>query len=672
MPRRTSTPDHCWEVYKALAHFARFFNQALQRLDEEEVKDVWTCGHESLVANDLLSTGTWQVIASWLWKRPAHINILESCAFVTLLKHLATRGGGVRFSALLDSRVAKGSISKGRSSAYALSPALRRAAAIQVAFGLYPSLGFAPTRLNVADDPTRDQRLREPAAHSILPFLSPHAVRELHAVGFSRTCASWLRLAILLMHLGVNEACNFASPVSALEPLWTFGLHGLQWIFGLLSAFLASCLAVWICMGLRRCHCRIVAWFWIWHSLCLPSSPFYYFGLDSCPSASHSSSPLVGTPWASTQRSIFCFSSCFHLSHGVAAAPLTPAGAEESEKAQRRAGVALIADRVLRPQTRTRREQLLDMFESWLLVNQRLTLEQLLNRHECDADFVSETLVAYGKELYYAGKPYGRYSETINAVAAKRPTLKRLLVGAWDLAFAWVTDEPHAHHPAMPLSVVLAFSGLALLWGWPVEASLLLMTWTGILRIGEALAALRKDLVLPQDAAPGTWFALLQIRQPKTRGSAARHQSARIDPADVVALLTATFGKLPRESRLWPFSGQTLRRRFQMLQRALGLPLVKIGGQAPFDLASLRPGGATFLLQRFEDAELVRRRGRWLSGRVMEIYLQEVSVATYVDRMPPKAFSRISGLSASFKDILQKAIFLSESSIPATCWPRLF
>ena len=178
MPRRTSTPDHCWEVYKALAHFARFFNQALQRLDEEEVKDVWTCGHESLVANDLLSTGTWQVIASWLWKRPAHINILESCAFVTLLKHLATRGGGVRFSALLDSRVAKGSISKGRSSAYALSPALRRAAAIQVAFGLYPSLGFAPTRLNVADDPTRDQRLREPAAHSILPFLSPHAVRE--------------------------------------------------------------------------------------------------------------------------------------------------------------------------------------------------------------------------------------------------------------------------------------------------------------------------------------------------------------------------------------------------------------------------------------------------------------------------------------------------------------
>ena len=81
---------------------------------------------------------------------------------------------------------------------------------------------------------------------------------------------------------------------------------------------------------------------------------------------------------------------------------------------------------------------------------------------------------------------------------------------AWDLAFAWQADEPREHHPAMPLSVLLAICSLALLWGWPHEAAIFAMTWSGILRIGETLAATREDLILPCDAAPGTSFALSQ------------------------------------------------------------------------------------------------------------------------------------------------------------------
>ena len=76
---------------------------------------------------------------------------------------------------------------------------------------------------------------------------------------------------------------------------------------------------------------------------------------------------------------------------------------------------------------------------------------------DVDAEYVAELLVCFGEELYYAGKPYGRYSETINAVAARRPTIRKSLVAAWDLAFSWVTDEPGAHHPAMRLAVLLAF-----------------------------------------------------------------------------------------------------------------------------------------------------------------------------------------------------------------------
>ena len=62
--------------------------------------------------------------------------------------------------------------------------------------------------------------------------------------------------------------------------------------------------------------------------------------------------------------------------------------------------------------------------------------------------------------------------------------------------------------------------------------------------VKDSLAATRGDLVLPGEGAPGVSFALLQIHQSKTCGVAARHQAPRIDPQDVVRLLTAAFGKL--------------------------------------------------------------------------------------------------------------------------------
>ena len=247
-----------------------------------------------------------------------------------------------------------------------------------------------------------------------------------------------------------------------------------------------------------------------------------------------------------------------------------------------------------------------------------------------------------------------------------------MLVSAWDLAFAWVTDEPTSHHPAMPLSVLLAFSATALLWGWPTEAAILLMTWCGICRVGEVLGALRRDLVLPRDSVPGIEYSLLQIRQPKTRGSAARHQAARIDPADVNLLLDAVFKYKPLDERLWMLSPSTLRKRFGMLQKALGLPCDKTDSFKPYDLGSLRPGGATFLLQKFEDSELVRRRGRWLSSRVLEIYLQEVAVATFSNRLPPGVYDKILKLSQAFPSVLTRALYFLETAIPPNAWPRLW
>ena len=81
-----------------------------------------------------------------------------------------------------------------------------------------------------------------------------------------------------------------------------------------------------------------------------------------------------------------------------------------------------------------------------------------------------------------------------------------------------------------------------LMWGWLTEAAIFGLAWCGLLRIGEALEANRADLIL------GTAFALLQVRTPKTRGRAARHQAVRIDPVDIMQLLGMAFSGLPSEA----------------------------------------------------------------------------------------------------------------------------
>ena len=99
------------------------------------------------------------------------MHVLESHAILALQRMIARRGGGCRSFAMSDSRVAKGSHAKGRSSALALRPSLMKTAAIQVAFGIYMSYGFAPTKLNIADCPTRDLELH-PTDRLSIDFLS--------------------------------------------------------------------------------------------------------------------------------------------------------------------------------------------------------------------------------------------------------------------------------------------------------------------------------------------------------------------------------------------------------------------------------------------------------------------------------------------------------------------
>ena len=223
----------------------------------------------------------------------------------------------------------------------------------------------------------------------------------------------------------------------------------------------------------------------------------------------------------------------------------------------------------------------------------------------------------------------------------------------------------------MPLSVLLAISSLALLWGWVREACVTLMSWTGLLRIGEVFSAVRDDLILPRDAAQSERCCLQKIHQPKTRGPAAKHQVAKIDFPDVVSLLDATYKRCDFHEKLWPWSPETMRARFKQLQSSLGLRVTREGGHVPYELSSLRPGGATFFLRQTEDGEFVRRKGRWLSTKVLEIYIQEAVVATYQSRLSDQSRKDIEILAGRFHEILKISVANLNAHIPKNLWPQM-
>ena len=73
---------------------------------------------------------------------------------------------------------------------------------------------------------------------------------------------------------------------------------------------------------------------------------------------------------------------------------LEPQGHEESRRADRRSATNLVADRVLKTQTRDRRALLLGEFDAWLIANHQISVRQLLDGRDTDAETVSDLLVA--------------------------------------------------------------------------------------------------------------------------------------------------------------------------------------------------------------------------------------------------------------------------------------
>lgn len=249
-----------------------------------------------------------------------------------------------------------------------------------------------------------------------------------------------------------------------------------------------------------------------------------------------------------------------------------------------------------------------------------------------------------------------------------RPLVRRSLQQAWDLTFLWNSHEPAEHHIAVPFQNLVALISASFLWGWRREGAIFALAFGALLRIGEVTSALRRDLVLPSDVDETTDYVLLRISEPKTRYRAARHQAAKLEQVDLIEVVKIGFAKLMPHEPLWNFSNSTLRSRLLKLLGRLALPTRDSSRIKAISLASFRLGGAMWLMTATESAELVRRRGRWASFRIMEIYLQEVMAVTYMNEISREAYTKVMQAFSVFGDILAAVQKFDRACMPEATW----
>lgn len=599
----------------------------------EEENSLRVGGLENQLVNEVAIAAPWEVVASWTFRKPSHINILEEAVLLRLVNRLGRRSLPSRIVALVDSHVVRGATSKGRTSSRALSSVLRRVCAGCVAYGLYLVLPFCPTRLNVSDDPSRGVPLRPSSEGIPLSSLSKADLQRLAASsGFRRFASNWVRLVIRLLGL-----CCLDFPNRNIYPLpWPDPVPHL----GLSSSMDFDATLGFPGEGPLTLH------------LALSSFGFLYLGMffPSC--------------WV-----LCCFAAaCWGGRFGAFAMDLRPVTAGDRVRAAKRLTLGpLPSGRPVLAKTGSQREKYFAYFLRWVSFLE-VDFEAMLDRHYENIEDINLILSHFGREIYKSGRTFNQYAETINELASRKPALRRMLQAAWDLGYSWKRHEPSEHHVALPSMVLLAMLSTCITWGWLRLAGCLSLLFGGLLRPGELCAATRGDLLLPDDLGGALPFCLLSIKEPKTRFSNARHQSAKVACGDLLLLIRLAFRKIGNEQRLWPFSPQTLRTRLKTLLEALWLPSESVPGRKAIDLGAFRAGGATWIIQSTEDGDLLQRRGRWANRKMMEIYVQEVSATLFLKRVPDATRERILALAGAFPALLKKALEFEAASIPTTAW----
>lgn len=228
-----------------------------------------------------------------------------------------------------------------------------------------------------------------------------------------------------------------------------------------------------------------------------------------------------------------------------------------------------------------------------------------------------------------------------------RPRLGKHLQNTWSALRSWEEVQPSRLRAPLPVALLVALICQArdIAWkaeSWKLEhmwysfAALLGLGFFSLLRPGELLALTVGDISLPNSLSLGSSHLVVRIKTPKNSRQMGLNQFSSVQHPHVVNWISWLVSTKERANdKLWPFSPQKFRQLFQLVCSKLKLPA------RVFSPASLRAGGATWLVDEGCEIQRVRFLGRWVNLRSLEHYVQVARAQQIALEIPTESATHI-------------------------------
>ena len=304
--------------------------------------------------------------------------------------------------------------------------------------------------------------------------------------------------------------------------------------------------------------------------------------------------------------------------------------------------------KLVEPVTARVQERVWVSFEKWL--NQTFRVEAVEQMFRSPG-LVTLVLQKYGRVLYTEGHAIYEFRHLLVLAQQKMPLIKPSISAAWQLLTKWESLQPLVHRLPLPEILYKAMVSVASMWGWRRWCATLVMVYEGIGRVGEAMRALRRDLVLPSDNFDTEHLvAYMKVTQPKTRRRGrGKVQHLRIENGAAVAYLEKVFARLHPACKLYPLSA-AFRSRWDKVLDALSVP--RSDRPTP---SAVRGGGAILAYRRGEPIGNIMWRMRISHQATLEAYLQETVADSLLVRWSDQCRDRIRTAAVFFPYSLQSS-----------------
>jgi hypothetical protein len=295
------------------------------------------------------------------------------------------------------------------------------------------------------------------------------------------------------------------------------------------------------------------------------------------------------------------------------------------------------------------------------------------------AKVVDDLLVQFTHELHAMQSKSGLRiaKHAVLLVQVLRPRLRKGLQGAWEAIKSWEEQTPSHFRPPLPLPLLTAIICKARVIAerateerdrslWRTFSVLVMTGFFGLLRPGEIFNLRAQDVVLPNSLSLAGEFAVLRIVRPKNSRQMGSQQYVEIRHPDVINWLAWLKNQRPDSApSLWPSTAYKFRVMFKFVCTKLHIDSLR------FSPASLRAGGATFLVDENVEVGKVRFLGRWSHLRTLERYVQVARAQQIALTIQPEVACKLKEFLCKFFFLLGLPKFLAAQVHEANLVPSL-